>query len=109
MTSLDLIRGDARALQRRLDGDGAELRGRQLGQGALEGPDGSTRRAHDDDFTSHGTASLEMLEMTSNNPREGPYHCRLCEGQASLPARGPERPLSREMGFWLRGLLGIDS
>ena len=61
MTSLDLRRRDARALERRLDGDRAELRRGQRRQRPLEGPDGGTRRAHDDDFTSHSNCLLEEL------------------------------------------------
>src|SRR4030095_8014947 len=59
---LDLPRVDAGTLEGGLDGDGAELRRGERGQGPQEAPDGSTGSTNDDDVTSHGH-SLRMKAM----------------------------------------------
>ncbi len=50
---LDIGRGDAGALDRGLDGDGAQFVGWQAGEGAVEGPDRGASGGNDDDV-GHG-------------------------------------------------------
>src|SRR6185295_9932782 len=63
---LDLRRVDAGTLEGGLDGDGAELRRGERGQGPQEAPDGSTGCADDHDVTGHWLCSClrQSIELS---------------------------------------------
>jgi hypothetical protein len=52
---VDVARGDRGALERRLDGGGTELIGRNAGERAGETSDGRACRADDDDVVGHSS------------------------------------------------------
>src|SRR5678815_2909191 len=69
---LDLPRVDAGSLEGLLDGDGAELRRGERGQGPLEAPDGSTGSTDNDDVTGHGhSLRLEAKDWIVTGGRPG--------------------------------------